>query len=215
MLFRSLDRDNEKLRHEINALADERNVWRDKYNGAQVKVDEYETIVQKMKLESVELKARLDELQKRNAELEGERTSIENKLKGIEGVSVQRKGNEICVTVDNLILFDSGKADLKTSAAQTVKAIADVLVRDFKGRHLRIEGHTDTDPIRSAAAFKSNWELSTARACAVLHELAKFSVPVQDMHVAGFAYFRPVAPNDTAENKAKNRRVEIYIMTAQ
>lgn len=210
-----LDRENEKLRHEINEIATERNEWRDKHNVAQVKLDSYDSMIQKMKVESVELKARLDELEKRNALLEADRTSIEGKLKGIEGVTVERKGDEICVTVDNVILFDSGKAELKDSSLKAIKALADVLVRDFKGRLVRIEGHTDTDPIKTAAVFKSNWELSTARACAVLHQLAKFAVEEKTMFAAGYAFYRPVAPNDTPGNKAKNRRVEIYIKASK
>jgi len=208
-----LIRDKEKLIRELNRVSEERNEWKDKYNAAQVKLEELETLIQKLKVESAELKAALEELRKRNEELENERASLAGKLKDIEGVTVKRKGNEICVTMENKILFDSGKADLKPTALKALKRIAEALASDFKGRTIRIEGHTDSDPIRKSK-YPSNWELSTARACAVLHRLEKYGLDPRHMYVAGFAFYRPLAPNDTPENKARNRRVEIYIMEA-
>ena len=204
--------DKDELGRKLNLIAEERNEWRDKYNSAQAKLDELQNIVAKLKIESADLKARLDELERKNQKLETERGSLENKLRDIEGVKVELKGNDLCVTLENKILFDSGKADLKPGALNTIKQIAAVVASDFPNRHLRIEGHTDTDLIRASSKFRSNWELSSERACSVLHALAKSKLDPSKMSVAGFAFYRPIAPNDTAKNKARNRRVEIYIL---
>jgi hypothetical protein len=74
-----------------------------------------------------------------------------------------------------------------------------------------VEGHTDSDPI-ATAQFPSNWELSTARAGAVIRFLESQShLPEDRLAASGYADQRPVAPNDTAANKSKNRRVEIVV----
>ncbi|MFA4985757.1 MAG: OmpA family protein [Candidatus Brocadiia bacterium] len=210
-----LKKEIEDLRRELNICADERNEWRDKTNGAQVKLQELENMIAKMKFESIDLKAKLEELEKRNARLESERGGLEGMLKNLEGVRVSRRGDEICLTLEDKILFDSGKADLKSSASKTLKQIADAISKNFKGRHIRIEGHTDSDPITKAKVFASNWELSVGRAATVLHELVKDGLPESGFSIAGFAFHRPVAPNDTPANKAKNRRVEIIIMAEE
>ncbi len=202
----------ERLQRELNELGAERTEWRDKYYAISSELEKYKGIVEDLKGESSELQAKLDELKRENDKLEQEREGLTSRLADIEGVKVSRKGNEILLTLDNVILFDSGKADLKSSADKAIKAIAVALTSELSNRRIRIEGHTDTDPIRKAAVFATNWELSTARACTVLHSLRKGGVEEARMSVAGFAYHRPVAPNDSEANKALNRRVEIYIL---
>ncbi|MDZ7816900.1 MAG: OmpA family protein [Planctomycetota bacterium] len=201
----------ETLRREMNNISAERNDWRDKYYASKVELEELKTALEQMKHRSAELQAKLEELKASKQELEDERSKLENKLANVEGVTVSKRGDEILLTLENRILFDSGKTDLKPGAKQAIDAIADALKTDFPNRMIRIEGHTDSDPI-SKAVYPSNWELSVARAANVLHGLRKKGVEEKRMSIAGFAYFRPVAPNDTAENKAKNRRVEIFIL---
>ncbi|NQV73885.1 OmpA family protein, partial [bacterium] len=76
-----------------------------------------------------------------------------------------------------------------------------------------VEGHTDSQPI-STERFRSNWDLSTARAASVVTELLQFAPIASDrVVVQGHSDTKPVAPNDTAENRAKNRRVEIHIIS--
>jgi chemotaxis protein MotB len=75
---------------------------------------------------------------------------------------------------------------------------------------LRVDGHTDIDPIRSAT-FRSNWELSSARAIAVVRLLIQEGVPPQRLVAAGFGEFQPIDPADTEEAKARNRRIELKL----
>jgi len=80
------------------------------------------------------------------------------------------------------------------------------------GNSIRIEGHTDTDPI-STSKFPSNWDLSTARANEILrYMIGKFGFRGELLSASGYGEHRPVAPNDTAEGKARNRRVDIVIL---
>ncbi|RKD34761.1 flagellar motor protein MotB [Thermohalobacter berrensis] len=136
------------------------------------------------------------------------------KEKGIENkiiVEIEERGLIIRV-LDNLF-FDSGKADIKHQAKEVLLYIGDVLKEDkFKDKHIKIEGHTDTDPINTYR-FPSNWELSAIRATNVLRFLIeKKDIDGSRISSAGYAYYRPVASNDTPENKAKNRRVDIVIL---
>ncbi len=107
-------------------------------------------------------------------------------------------------------LFDLGSADLKPSARQVLDQIAGVL-RAVPNPVL-IEGHTDNLPIRTAQ-YPSNWELSAARAARVLRYLVqKGGVPAHRVIAVGYADTRPLVPNNSAANRAQNRRVDIAIL---
>lgn len=80
---------------------------------------------------------------------------------------------------------------------------------------MRMEGHTDSVPIRTPR-FRSNWELSAARSIAMLELFAaRFSIPRERLAIAGFAETAPVAPNETAEGRARNRRVDVIVLNAE
>lgn len=108
-------------------------------------------------------------------------------------------------------LFPSGSAELKVSSAAALDKIG-LLLKDSK-RRLIIEGHTDNEPVHTAK-FPSNWELSAVRATKVLRYLAaRDQVDPQRMTAVAYADQKPVAPNDTEANRAKNRRIEILIVS--
>jgi chemotaxis protein MotB len=114
------------------------------------------------------------------------------------------------ISLSEMGFFDSGKAALLPGAAQKVKRIASVLAQH--GFHLRIEGHSDNQPIHNGQ-FRSNWELSSSRAMAVLSLLVGDSTfdPAK-LSVAGYGEFRPVASNDTPEGRRLNRRVDLVVV---
>jgi chemotaxis protein MotB len=110
------------------------------------------------------------------------------------------------------VLFDSGKANLKDEAVEILSKIT-VAIRTYEQsiQMIRIEGHTDNVPINTAE-FPSNWELSTARAVTVL----KFLIQNQNLSpemlsAVGYGEYHNIAGNDTAEGRAKNRRVDFVI----
>lgn len=129
----------------------------------------------------------------------------------VEGVTVDynQRGITITISPDN-ILFDSGKASLKPEFKKVLDVLGPTLLS--LPNRIQIEGHTDNVPINTVV-FPSNWELSTARASAVLRYLVSgVGVPVSRLSAAGYADSHPVDTNETKEGKARNRRVEIVIL---
>lgn len=122
--------------------------------------------------------------------------------------------NEITITIPSEILFKSGEADLKEGAIEALDLIALSIKDSFQldlGWDIRIEGHTDNIPINNSK-FPSNWELSTARAISVVRVFLENDhfLPSQ-LQAMGFGEYKPIVENDTAENRRKNRRVELKI----
>ena len=129
-----------------------------------------------------------------------------------ERVDVERQGDEIVIRFKDGVLFASGDAQIKVGAEKTLEALGNKL-REYmaEGYIISIEGHTDNRPI-STAKFPSNRELSIARAIAVM----KFYSELMDFDdskigCTGWGEYHPIASNDTAEGRAKNRRVEIKL----
>ncbi|MCF8110394.1 MAG: peptidoglycan -binding protein [Desulfobacteraceae bacterium] len=114
------------------------------------------------------------------------------------------------------LLFDSGSADLRPDGKKHLEKLAGELkkisekIPDDIDWVLRIDGHTDKRPIQTKR-FKSNWELSTARAVEVVKFLAEQGIPEKRMAAAGFSKFHPLDPVDTPEAYQKNRRIEIKL----
>ena len=108
------------------------------------------------------------------------------------------------------ILFASGQAELSKEGQTALSEVLNVLA-EFKDRRFAIAGHTDTDPIKSKK-FKSNWELSTARALTVVQFMIAAGFPATNVSAVGFGEFDPVAPNDNEANKQLNRRIEIILV---
>lgn len=130
-------------------------------------------------------------------------------LKGSVDVSMEERG--IVITVQASVAFKSGSAEIESGASKTIEDIGRMLLF-IPGKQLKVEGHTDTDPIRTSQ-FPSNWELSSARATNVLRLLVdKVNIDPKVISSVGYGEFRPKVPNTTAENKTANRRVNIVIM---
>jgi len=132
------------------------------------------------------------------------------KEKGLgDKITVEYKGEKLIVNVGDAILFESGKANLKPEALSLLGEIG-LLFKKSESLIL-VEGHTDNVPI-STPQFPSNWELSSARSAAVVRLLESKGVDPYRMSVSGHNHYQPIAPNDSAENKARNRRVVITLM---
>ncbi|MFH1369658.1 MAG: OmpA family protein [Elusimicrobiota bacterium] len=137
---------------------------------------------------------------------------LEDKVKQ-EFQNVQISEKKITIILPSPVLFDSGKADLKPSTIKNLRDIAEV-VRNLPNRVV-VEGYTDDIPIQTER-FKSNWELSSARAFSVVQYLIeKEKISPNRVSALGYAEFRPSAPNDSESNRAKNRKIEINIMKQQ
>jgi chemotaxis protein MotB len=129
-------------------------------------------------------------------------------LQGRVKVTVRRRGLVIQLLTDK-VFFDSGDATLKPHARQLVDKIAGV-VRDERRHPVVVEGHTDSQPI-SNSRFPSNWELSGARASAVVRDFVGNGVLARRVSFSGFASQEPIASNSTASGRSQNRRVEVVL----
>lgn len=138
--------------------------------------------------------------------------------RGLDGdmlVSMETKG--LVLRFQDSILFDSGKADIKEDAKEILISIVEFLQKpEFRKKDIRIEGHTDTDPLRSNARYETNWELSVARSANVVRFLIEdINLDPVRFSASGYGEYHPLVPNDTQENKRKNRRVDIVILRSE
>ncbi len=146
-------------------------------------------------------------------------TKLEESLKkelADKDVQISRLQDQLKVTVASEILFPSGSAELSPEGVDVLRKVANAANRVQD--EVRVDGHTDSDPIAPVLAqyYPTNWELSTARAAVAVRTLeATGMVPASRLSAVGYGDSRPVAPNDSAEGKAKNRRVEIVFTPAK
>jgi chemotaxis protein MotB len=126
-----------------------------------------------------------------------------------ESMAVDRASDRLVIRMKSAILFKEAQASLTPQAEKVLSGLVPVLAR--APSMLRVEGHTDDVPIRSAQ-FPSNWELSTARAISVIRFLEDLGIDRARLSVAGYGEFHPIAPNDSSERRALNRRVEIVVL---
>jgi chemotaxis protein MotB len=170
------------------------------------------TIIQQQKQEIARLQAMLEEREK---EFETARNSLMRELRDqIEQgrVKVEQLERGLVLTILEEVLFDSGKAAIKLEGKETLNKVAGVLNEDCPDRWVAIEGHTDNVPIKYSG-WRSNWELSTARAESVLHFfIDECGIAPQRFRVTGFGEYMPRASNENEEGRQQNRRVEIVIL---
>lgn len=125
-------------------------------------------------------------------------------------VEIDSDTDNIVIRISEQASFPSGTSDLRTGFLPTLQRLQAALA-DVDGEII-VAGHTDNQPIRTAK-FRSNWELSASRAVSVVHELLKAGkLPLERFVVEGHADGKPLVANDSAENRAKNRRVELTIV---
>lgn len=127
---------------------------------------------------------------------------------GLVGISQSKRGVVIDISASSL--FKTGDATLQPEVLDVLRQVAAVLSREDQS--IEVEGHTDDVPIKTAQ-FPSNWELSSARASSVTRMLIDNGVQAKRLAVVGLAENQPLAPNDSPENRARNRRVTITILS--
>jgi chemotaxis protein MotB len=124
-------------------------------------------------------------------------------------------GGEMIISIPSQVLFDLGKAEIKPQALPYLRTAVDSLNRMLEfdpEAQVRIEGYTDDIPIHTWR-FRNNWELSVARAISVVRYLIEIEqFPPDRLQAMGYGEYNPVAPNDTPENRQRNRRVEIKVV---
>jgi len=158
---------------------------------------------------------KIEELSQQLDELNQAKRLLENTLsKEIQDkqVKLEMTGKGLVITVVGDVLFDSGKDKIRPQSFPILDKVADVLKENVPELNVGIEGHTDNLPIKFSG-WKSNWELSTARALSVLHYLVEEkNIPPERASAIGYGEYRLVASNSTKEGRQLNRRVEIVIL---
>jgi chemotaxis protein MotB len=198
-------------------------------DGQRAKISELEAELERAQKERSELERSATEAQKNLkathadlAELQQRRTDAERRLAMIKEVTaklqqmidtgklgvVTREGRMI-VQMPAEVLFESGSAELSKAGEATLRAVAKAL-RSELDRKLIVAGHTDNQRI-GEAKFKSNWELSAARAVTVTELLVRAGLKPKNLVAAGFGEFHPLGDNRTAKGRQDNRRIEIEI----
>ncbi len=158
---------------------------------------------------------KIEELSQQLDELNQAKKILENALsKEIDDKQVKLEMMEkgLVITVVGDVLFDSGKGKIRPQSSPILDKVATVLQENVPQLNVGIEGHTDNLPIKFSG-WKSNWELSTARALSVLHYLVEEkNISPERVSTIGYGEYRPVASNGNEEGRQLNRRVEIVIL---
>ena len=182
--------------------------WKKKYEALDVEYQNTRGQLERERAEKGQMAQQLADLQKQLEE--GKSAKV---VTGFEGdVRIDAAAGTITVTLPDTILFDSGKVELKKATSAELDQIISTLKsrQEYVDRRIDIVGHTDSDPIRKTA-WKDNWQLSTERSLTVLRYMLGRGIAADRIRAIGCGESRPVMPNNSASNKAKNRRVEVVV----
>jgi len=201
-----LEQDKRNLQAQISNLNSENNRLLDTIEG--LKTD--------LKQEKMAVKQKEDEV----SELESTRREIESSLKeqiAQKDIKLEEIEGKLRVTFVDKILFDSGSVMIKPKGQEVLLTLANSF-RANQDQDIIVEGHTDDVQIGAALMdrFPTNWELSTARATAVVRFLQeKGNIAPERLTASGFSFYQPVASNETPEGRKQNRRIEIILVPAR
>jgi chemotaxis protein MotB len=185
----------EQLLGEKGTLSQERAKLEAEHNALAKEVDELKRMRAAAEARNAEYRAVLDKLRR---------------MIDAGTLQVKFRGGRMLVQMSSDVVFPPGGIRIKPDAKEAITELAET-IKQFPDRKFQIIGHSDSTPIHTDR-FPSNWELSTQRAIEVVRLMIDAGVPPEMLSAAGAAEFDPIAPNDTEENKAMNRRVEIVFL---
>lgn len=209
-LLSSNQAENRKLMEKLNHLQTELSAKEDSLVAEQEKLDYLSKELQKRE-------ARVYELESLIAQQEDKVNEVRKRLKEAlfnfdgKGLSVEQREGKVYVSLENSLLFPSGSWTVQERGREALAELAKVLAQN-PDLHVMVEGHTDSDAFNGSTAVKDNWDLSVMRATSIVKQLTKNEgVEPKMITAAGRSEYLPIATNETAEGKAKNRRTEIII----
>jgi len=213
----------DQLTRKLDELDKQHKATQDKLTATELSNQQMIDQLRKMGVSAADQQRNMDEMNKLVEELRAKERQAQARLATFRGMlerfnkmiasgklRVKIVRGRMVVELSENILFDSGRADLKTEGQAALTEVASVLAA-IGDRDFQIAGHTDNIPIKSAK-FPSNWHLSTARALTVTQHLAEHGVSSVRLSAAGYADTQPAATNDTPEGRQQNRRIEIVLM---
>lgn len=168
------------------------------------------TEAERQRLLAARLEQEKSDLQKRSGDYQSLASSLEQEIKAGR-IQLSELQGKLTVRMPERVLFPSGSDAISREGKQTLAKVAEAL-QAVKGRIIRVEGHTDNVPIHTDR-FPSNWELSAARAIAVVRFLQEKGVEPGLLGAAGYGEYQPIGSNLSAEGRALNRRIEISLAT--
>lgn len=173
-----------------------------------------------------DLQAQNETLTKSTTQLTEEKGQLEAKSKQYEElagslkqqiesgqVEISELKGKMTVKLKDKVVFSSGSAAINKQGRDALAAVAKAF-QGLQGKTVIVAGYTDNVPVAGKGAFKDNWDLSTARAVSVVRYLQTQGVEPKMLGAAGFSEYRPLAPNDSAEGRSQNRRIEIALTAA-
>jgi len=184
----------------------------DKTAALEAKVKQLEQRNTELSHSQVKLQEEKGELEKKSSEYQQLADSLKGQIDAGQIELSELKG-KMTVKMKDKILFSSGSAKINKEGQTALGKVADAL-QNVKGKIIRVEGHTDDVPT-GKGPYKTNWELSVARALAVVEFLQDNKVDPGLLSAAGYGEYHPIAPNDTSQNRSLNRRIEIVLASAE
>lgn len=139
------------------------------------------------------------------------KSSMDN-IEEDEDINVSIEETVVMISISDKMLFNSGSYKISNKANDILQKIANV-INSEESLDVMVEGHTDNKLMKNNAAVKDNWDLSVLRATAVVKKLQEdYNVAPEQLIAAGRSFYQPLTDNDTADNRAKNRRTRIVIL---
>ena len=220
--YLEISRDSTKLGLKINELLNEELdlVKKNSTLKIQENIAKNNALIKKIAIKETELLSRterIDRLEKIISSQKKILSDLKNRISEAllnyrgKGLSIKQRNGKVYISMENKLLFKSGKWNIELQGKQALIRLSKVL-EENPDISILIEGHTDNIPFTSKGAMESNWDLSTKRATAVVKILLENNnILPQNLTAAGKSEFVPIASNTTIEGRAANRRIEIIL----
>jgi chemotaxis protein MotB len=206
---KGLERDKEALSTRLNTSEARLTAGAAERRALEQKIVELTALNDELARSKRKLAEAKEALEKKSTEYESLAKSLEKEIS--EGkIELSELRGRMTVNLKDKILFASGSARVGKEGQEALLKIAEAL-KGVQGKIIRVEGHTDDVPTDPKGPFPSNWELSLARAMAVVRALQDAGVDPTVLSAAGYGPYQPVAPNDSADHRSLNRRIEIVL----
>ena len=175
------------------------------------RIKDAETEADALRKQIADKEGRLNALQTAVQEKESNLDSLRKQLSDMN-VQLEETNRGLTLTILDQLLFAAGKAELTSDGKVLIGKVSDIIQKQFPGREIIVEGHTDNQPIKHSG-WKSNWELGAARALSVVHRMTEqHAFDATKVSAMSFGEFRPAADNATEEGRRMNRRSVIVIL---
>ena len=220
--YLEISRDSTKLGLKINELLNEELdlVKKNSTLKIQENIAKNNALIKKIAIKETELLSRTERIDRLKKIISSQKkilSDLKNRISEAllnyrgKGLSIKQRNGKVYISMENKLLFKSGKWNIELQGKQALMRLSKVL-EENPDISILIEGHTDNIPFTSNGSMESNWDLSTKRATAVVEILLENNnILPQNLTAAGKSEFIPIASNTTIEGRAANRRIEIIL----